>query len=55
LAKTCAKSKVNFQFCTNFNNLIARQAGTNWVVYAGDEPQQRTVATIAGWQMLPEL
>lgn len=32
-----------------------RQTGGNWVVYAGDEPQYRTIATVAGWQMLPEL
>ncbi|MEQ1745184.1 MAG: ATP-binding protein [Saprospiraceae bacterium] len=32
-----------------------RQEGDNWVIYAGDEPQNRTVAMIASWKMLSEI
>lgn len=32
-----------------------RKSGNNWVIYAGDEPQNRTVATVASWKMLPRL
>lgn len=32
-----------------------RKSGKNWVVYAGEETQQRSAATIESWRRLPDL
>jgi hypothetical protein len=34
---------------------MARQQGNNWVIYAGDETQTRTAATVESWKKLPDL